>query len=71
MSKLIVYRMNGGKIIDLVKCRRNMAVSPKKEDEHEEPAMAERARNEWRMPVLTKGKRTPLRWLLREMRGVC
>ena len=75
MSKLIVYRMNGGKVIDLVRYRRNMAGPLKKEEAHEEPAMAARARNEFynnvRMPVLTEGKRTPLRWLLREMRGVC
>lgn len=75
MAKLIVYGMNGGKLIDFVKYRRNMAGSTKKEDECQEPAMARRARKEFynnvSMPVISQGKRTQLRWLLKEIRGVC
>ena len=75
MAKLIVYSMNGGKIIDLVKYRRSMEDPAKKEEGREEPAMVARARKEFynnvSIPVISQGKRTQLRWLLKEIRGVC
>ena len=75
MAKLIVYSMNGGQIIHLVKYRRSMEDPGKKEEGREEPAMVARARKEFynnvSIPVISQGKRTQLRWWLKEIRGVC
>lgn len=74
-GKVLSIRHEGVKIINLVRYRRNMVVSLKKEEVYEEPAIAARDHNEFynnvRMPVLTEGKRTPLRWLLKGIQGVC
>ena len=52
-----------------------MADPAKKEEGRGEPAMAARARKEFynnvSMPVISQGKRTQLRWLLKEILGVC
>ena len=76
MANLIVYKLNGGKIIDLVTLRR-------KEEEKKQISISQRGKTETfaRMkhefykntdiPVISQGKRTCLAGLLKEIRGVC
>ena len=76
MANLIVYKLNGGKIIDLVALRR-------KEEEKKQTSINQRdktqifarTKNEFYkntdIPVISQGKRTCLSGLLKEIRGVC
>ena len=76
MANLIVYKLNGGKIADLVTLRRN-------EEEKKQISINQKGKTEafarmkhefyknTDIPVISQGKRTCLAGLLKEIRGVC
>lgn len=76
MTNLIVYKLNGGKIVDLVALRC-------KEEEMKQISLNQRSKTETfammkhefykniNIPIISQGKRACLAGLLKEIRGSC